>query len=109
MNHVKQPDHRLHLSALQAPDEVPGQIAPRTDRRELGERLLEPVLTQNPHASINRGTDPLHRDGLRHRDEANRIRLTSGALRRPSHALQDGSNVSGDGIRIECVRQTGPP
>jgi hypothetical protein len=54
MDHLKPPNHGLHFPALQAPDEVPGQIALGTDRRQLGNRLLEPILTQNPHSGSDR-------------------------------------------------------
>ena len=60
MDHLKPPNHGLHFPALQAPDEVPGQIAPGTDRRLLGNRLLEPTLTQNPHSGSDRAADPIH-------------------------------------------------
>src|SRR4029077_1802758 len=82
-------DRVLDLVGLQRPDQMQGQIGKfAAQAGKLGDRLLYPVLAEDPLAGLQRGTHAARRVGLADRDERYRIGRPGGG---PRGALDAGT------------------
>jgi hypothetical protein len=109
MDHLKEPDHRLHLPPLQPADEVPLDAFGHPDRADLGQRFLQPILPHNPDPGRNRSADQGFGLGLGGRDKLDVGGPPPNVKCRLLDVFENRPYVTGDTRRMVDVRHMNNP